>query len=112
MVGHIAQTGQIVATDFRTGNTSPAKDEDISQEELIKPFKSKLGVYNRLQELRILTPYLSENQATDEFQSALHSAEKPQASAQVKSSILNTDTLEAQRLVMEGIQKSKVNYLK
>jgi len=26
MVGHIAQTGQIVATDFRAGNTSPAKD--------------------------------------------------------------------------------------
>lgn len=25
MVGHIAQTGQIVATDFREGNTSPAK---------------------------------------------------------------------------------------
>lgn len=26
MVGHIAQTGQIVSTDFRQGNTSPAKD--------------------------------------------------------------------------------------
>ena len=26
MVGHIAQTSQIVATDFRQGNTSPAKD--------------------------------------------------------------------------------------
>jgi hypothetical protein len=26
MVGHIAQTSQIVATDFRTGNTSPNKD--------------------------------------------------------------------------------------
>jgi hypothetical protein len=26
MVGHIAETGQIVACDFRAGNTSPAKD--------------------------------------------------------------------------------------
>ncbi|MCF6346426.1 MAG: hypothetical protein L3J00_08170 [Thiomicrorhabdus sp.] len=26
MVGHIAQTGQIVAIDFREGNISPAKD--------------------------------------------------------------------------------------
>jgi hypothetical protein len=26
MIGHISQTGQIVATDFRQGNTSPAKD--------------------------------------------------------------------------------------
>ena len=26
MVGHIAQTGQVVATDFRAGNCSPAKD--------------------------------------------------------------------------------------
>ena len=26
MVGHVAQTGQVVATDFRAGNCSPAKD--------------------------------------------------------------------------------------
>ena len=26
MIGHIAQTGQVVATDFRPGNTAPAKD--------------------------------------------------------------------------------------
>jgi hypothetical protein len=26
MVGHIAQTGQIVATDFRAGNVSPNTD--------------------------------------------------------------------------------------
>jgi len=83
-------------------------DEDISQAELIQPFKSKPGVYNRLQELCTLTPHLSENQAKDEFQSALNSAEKSQASAKVKSSISSADTLEAQRLVMEGIQKSKV----
>jgi hypothetical protein len=26
IIGHIAQTGQIVATNFRTGSVSPAKD--------------------------------------------------------------------------------------
>ena len=40
MVGHIAQTGQIVATNFRTGNVSPAKDNldiiKISQDALPK----------------------------------------------------------------------------
>lgn len=83
-------------------------EENISQAELIKPFKSKPGIYNRLQALRTLTPHLSENQAKDEFQSALNAAEKSQASAKVKSSISNANTLEAQRLVMEGILKSKV----
>ncbi|WXT99588.1 MAG: DNA primase [Catillopecten margaritatus gill symbiont] len=82
-------------------------DEDITQEALIKPFKPKSGIYKRLQELCILTPHLSENQARDEFQSALNSAERYQESARVKNSISNADTLEAQRLVMEGIQRSK-----
>ncbi|WP_202775723.1 transposase, partial [Bathymodiolus azoricus thioautotrophic gill symbiont] len=40
IIGHIAQTGQIVATNFRTGNVSPAKDNldfiKISQDALPK----------------------------------------------------------------------------
>ncbi|SEI00026.1 [weak similarity to] transposase, IS4 familyprotein [Bathymodiolus azoricus thioautotrophic gill symbiont] len=40
MIGHIAQTGQIVATNFRTGSVSPAKDNldfiKISQDALPK----------------------------------------------------------------------------
>ena len=82
-------------------------DEDITQEELLKPFKPKQGVYQRLKELCTLTPYLSENEAHDEFQSALNSIEKIQEKSQVQSSIPKADTLEAQRLVMEGIYKSK-----
>ncbi|KAA0450839.1 MAG: DNA primase [Candidatus Thioglobus sp.] len=88
---------------------SAEMDADISQEELMAPFKSKPGVYQRLQELRTLTPHLSENQAKDEFQSALGAAEKRQARAKVKSSIAAANTLESQRKVMEGIQKSKRN---
>ena len=40
MIGHIAQTRQIVATNFRTGSVSPAKDNldfiKISQDALPK----------------------------------------------------------------------------
>jgi DNA primase len=86
---------------------SAGMDEDISQDDLIQPFKPKAGVYQRLKTLCTLTPYLSENQAKDEFLSALNAAEKQQENAKVKNSISNANTLEAQRKVMEGIQKSK-----
>jgi DNA primase len=62
-------------------------DEDISQEDLIQPFKPKSGVYLRLQVLCVLPPYLSENQAKDEFLSALNSVERYQESARVKGLI-------------------------
>ncbi|MDC9715211.1 MAG: DNA primase [Gammaproteobacteria bacterium] len=86
---------------------SAQMDEAISQESLIKPFKSKLGVYQRLQKLCILEPFLSENQARDEFLSALNNAEKRQEIIKVKYSIASAKTLEDQQKVMEGIAKNK-----
>ncbi|CAC9437588.1 DNA primase [Bathymodiolus heckerae thiotrophic gill symbiont] len=86
---------------------SAQMDEEISQESLIKPFKSKLGVYQRLQKLCTLEPFLSENQARDEFLSALNNAEKRQEITKVKGSIASAKTLEDQQKVMEGIAKSK-----
>ena len=56
--------------------------EGISQEELLKPFKSKTGVYNRLQQLCILEPYLSENEAKNEFLDALLKIEGQQKKTQ------------------------------
>ncbi|RUM80092.1 MAG: DNA primase [Candidatus Thioglobus sp.] len=56
--------------------------EGISQEELLKPFKSKIGVYNRLQQLRILEPYFSENEAKNEFLDALLKVEGQQKKTQ------------------------------
>jgi len=82
-------------------------DEDISQGDLIKPFESKSGIYNRLKELRKLVPHLSEKQAREEFLSALTAAEKRQESAKIKNEIYSADTLEAQQKIMEGIQKGK-----
>ena len=39
---------------------SAQMDEDISQDDLIKPFQSKSGIYDRLKELCKLVPHLSE----------------------------------------------------
>ncbi len=57
-------------------------DSDISQEELLKPFKGKVGVYNRLKQLCILVPYLSENEAKNEFLDALLKLEEQQKKTQ------------------------------
>ncbi|RUM79777.1 MAG: DNA primase [Candidatus Thioglobus sp.] len=86
---------------------SAQMDENISQENLIKPFQNKSGIYDRLQELCRLVPHLSETQAKDEFLSALTAAEKRQESAKIKAEIFSADTLEAQQKIMEGIQKGK-----
>ena len=56
--------------------------EGISHEELLKPFKSKTGVYNRLQQSCILEPYLSENEAKNEFLDALLKIEGQQKKTQ------------------------------
>ena len=86
---------------------SAQMDEDISHDDLIKPFQSKSGIYDRLKELCTLVPYLSETQARDEFLSALTAAEKRQESAKIKGEISSADTLEAKQKIMEGIQKGK-----
>ncbi|SMN02364.1 DNA primase [uncultured Candidatus Thioglobus sp.] len=82
-------------------------ENEISKEELINLFKSKPGVQQRLRELSILDPYLSENQAKDEFLSALTKIEKYQSITEVKGKITSANTEEEQRKVMEGIQKNK-----
>lgn len=56
--------------------------EDTSQEELLKLFKNKTGVYKRLQQLCALVPYLSENEARNEFLDALLKVERQQKKAQ------------------------------
>ncbi len=86
---------------------SAQMDEGISQEDLITPFHSKVGIYERLKELCTLVPHLSETQAKDEFLSALTAAERRQESAKIKGEISSADTLEAQQKIMEGIQKGK-----
>jgi len=58
------------------------EDEDISQEELIKPFKNKIKTYNRLKQLCTLEVPLSEKAAREEFLDALLKVEDIQKKAE------------------------------
>ncbi len=82
-------------------------DENIDQSELIKPFENKPGIFNRLNQLCVLEPHLSEIQAKEEFLAILNNIEKQQSGEQIKSSIHHAHTLEEQQKIMQGILKSK-----
>ena len=82
-------------------------DEELSQQDLIKPFRKRIVVYQRLQQLCLLEPYLDEKQAKQEFLSALISVEKRFSSEQLQNQILSASTIEDQKKVMAGIQKNK-----
>jgi DNA primase len=82
-------------------------DEDISQSELIKPFESKAGIFNRLNQLCVLEPHLSEKQAKDEFLFILNTLEKQKNGDQIKADIHQAHTLEEQQKIMQGILKNK-----
>ncbi len=84
------------------------EDESASQEKLLDPFKNKTPTYNRLKQLCIMEPHLSEVQAKDEFLSALKACEDQQKTSQNKASINTANTLEEQKKLMEDIQKSKL----
>ena len=82
-------------------------DEQADALALIEPFRSKTPVYGRLTELCTLSPALSESQAKDELLSALNRMEQQQKQQQIKASIVNAHTPEAQRQIAEGIAKGK-----
>jgi DNA primase len=82
-------------------------DESISKEDLIKPFKNKTGIYKRLNQLLSLEPYLSENQAKDEFLECLNSIERQQKNSQIKSSIASASNIDEERIIMDEIKKGK-----
>ncbi len=83
-------------------------DEDISQQDLIKPFSVKPTVYSRLQQLCTLQLRLSETQAKEEFIAALNAAEKHQENAKITASITSASSAEEQQRIMEGIKKGKI----
>jgi len=82
-------------------------DKNISQSELIEPFQDKQGIFNRLNQLCILEPHLSEIQAREEFLSILTTIENQQKAEHIKASIHHAHTLEEQQKIMEGIFKGK-----
>ncbi len=58
MVGHIAQTSQIVATDFRQGDTSPAKDNLEFIKRCQKAYQKVLKSTNYALTLQAIKPAL------------------------------------------------------
>ena len=82
-------------------------DEEISQQALIKPFESKSKIYARLQQLCVMEPHLSENEAKDELLSALTLSEKQHQRSLTSSSISKASTHADEKKIMEEIQRRK-----
>ena len=86
---------------------SAQMDEEISPGMLIKPFKAKPRVYDRLQQLCVMEPSLSENEAKDEFLSALTLSEKQHQRNLTSASISAANTSADEKKIMEEIQNRK-----
>lgn len=86
---------------------SAQMDEEISQKSLTKPFKAKPRVYDRLQQLCVMEPSLSENEAREEFLSALTLSEKQHQRNLTSASISAANTSADEKKIMEEIQNRK-----
>ena len=84
-------------------------ESDLSKEALLLPYKSKERVYNRLKELSVMEPFLSEYEAKEEFGYTLTAAEKFYERKSTKASILSAKTHDEEKAVMQDIMKSKVS---
>ena len=91
-----------------TRSSQMIEQENNFQEELLEPFKNKTTTYNRLEQLCIMEPHLSEMQAKDEFLAALDVSEQQQKNTQNKASIATANTIEERKKLMESIQKGKL----
>ena len=84
-------------------------ESDLSKEALLLPYKSKERVYNRLKELSVMEPFLSEYEAKEEFGYTLTAAEKFYERKSTKASILSAKTHDEEKAVMQDIMKSKMS---
>ena len=82
-------------------------DSDITKENLIQPFESKTKIYQRLQELSVLEPFLSENEAKDEFLALLTAAEKQQERKRTSKDISSARTSAEEKKIMDDIRRRK-----
>ncbi len=82
-------------------------DTDITKELLLQPFENKIKIYKRLQELSVMEPFLSENEAKDEFLSALTAAEKQQERKRTSKDISSARTNAEEKKIMDDIRRRK-----
>jgi len=82
--------------------------ENLTRDELIRPFKNQEQIFQRLQYLsKDLNPYLNEKQARNELLAAIDKCEKIQAKGQRSSFIRKKLEIEEQERIAEEIKKSK-----
>jgi len=83
--------------------------ENLTKDELIRPFKNQEQIFQRLQYLsRDLNPYLNEEQAKNEFISALTKCIKIQDKKLRSSSIVRSLSLEDQTQLANKIKENKL----
>jgi len=82
--------------------------ENLTKDELIRPFKNQEQIFQRLQYLsKDLNPYLNEEQARNELLSAIDKCENIQAKGQRSSYLRKNLEVEDQARIVEEIKKSK-----
>ena len=82
--------------------------ENLTKDELIRPFKNQEQIFQRLQYLsKDLNPYLNDKQARNELLAAIDKCEKIQTKGQRSSLIRKKLEIEEQQRIVEEIKKSK-----
>jgi len=82
--------------------------ENLTKDELIRPFKNQEQIFQRLQYLsKDLNPYLNEEQARNELLSAIDKCANIQAKGQRSSYLRKNLEVEDQARIVEEIKKSK-----
>jgi len=82
--------------------------ENLTKDELIRPFKNQEQIFQRLQYLsKDLNPYLNEEQARNELLAAIDKCENIQAKGKRSSYFRKNLEIEDQARIVEEIKKSK-----
>jgi len=104
---------EVVISEMQNSNVltdlvrSSLIEDNLTKEELIRPFKSQDSIYQRLLLLsRNLDPYLSEKQAKIEFIAAMNRYKEISNKALIKN-LINSNNIKDEKMIASEIQKLK-----
>ena len=83
--------------------------DNVTSEDLIKPYEDEDEIFLRLKELSIMDARLSENEAWETFSEGLTKAEKQQENRSIKADIKLAQTPEKQKKVMDRLTRNKIS---
>ena len=83
--------------------------DNVTSEDLIKPYEDENEIFLRLKELSIMDARLSENEAWETFSEGLTKAEKQQENRSIKADIKLAQTPEKQKKVMDRLTRNKIS---